>query len=151
MLLKLQRTHKFKDKTIGRLYINGIYFCDTLEDTDMDLSNQDSLLYIKSKKIFSKTAIPRGVYEVVITQSSRFKKLLPQLLKVKGFDGIRIHSGNTEADTDGCILVGVTVKFGANLDITERSYLIQSRVTMQRVMEELYTASGREKIEITIT
>lgn len=80
---------------IGRLYVDGKYFCDTLEDC------------IRSgKKIAHVTAIPRGSYEIQWTYSNRFKRFMPLLCNVPNFSGIRIHAGNTSADTDGCILVG---------------------------------------------
>lgn len=92
--------------TIGKLYINGQYFCDTLEDKDRGLKQTDNIISIKAKKIFGKTAIPLGTYNVDITYSPKFKKYLPLVENVKGFSGIRIHSGNTVDATDGCILVG---------------------------------------------
>lgn len=96
--IKLKRTDYRDTHTVGRLYINNDYFCDTLEDRYRDLS--------KEKKIYSKTAIPKGVYKLVISYSPRFKRLLPLLLDVPFFEGIRIHAGNSSKDTSGCILVG---------------------------------------------
>lgn len=141
MQLKVVRIEYLKDKTIGKLYIDGLYVCDTLEDTDRGLSSIDSILYIKSKKVFAKTAIPKGVYEVVVTMSSRFKKMMPLLLNVKGFSGIRIHSGNTEAHTEGCILVG---EVGAD------KTLWYSRIAFNKLMDKLSKVPTTEKIEITI-
>lgn len=106
MKLLLHRIAKQNDYTIGRLYIDGKYFCDTLEDKDRGLSNDMTLSYIKSVKVYGETAIPTGTYEVVISYSNRFKKKLPELLNVPGFSGIRIHAGNTALDTHGCVLVG---------------------------------------------
>lgn len=100
MQLTLER-HAFKPNyTIGRLYIDGSYFCDTLEDC------------VRDEKIYGKTAIPKGVYVVSITYSQRFKRLLPLLENVPNFSGIRIHPGNTAEDTHGCILVGKNDKKG---------------------------------------
>jgi hypothetical protein len=87
--------------TIGELYIDGVLLCYTLEDRDRFLELNHSA------KVKSQTAIPTGDYRVVISMSNRFKKLLPEILNVEGFLGIRIHSGNTEKDTEGCILVGM--------------------------------------------
>lgn len=92
--LILDRIFKGPDYTIGKLYIDGEYFCDTLEDT------------VRDKKIPNKTAIPAGTYKVIVNTSPRFKRLLPRLLDVPGFEGILIHRGNTPEDTSGCILVG---------------------------------------------
>lgn len=84
--------------TIGRMLINGKYFCDTLEDQVRDLADE--------QKVYAKTAIPAGKYEVRVTWSPKFKRNLPLLLGVPYFSGIRIHRGNRAADTSGCILVG---------------------------------------------
>lgn len=106
MNILIKRIAKKDNYTIGKLYINGQYFCDTLEDKDRGLKQTDNIISIKAKKIFGKTAIPLGTYNVDITYSPKFKKYLPLVENVKGFNGIRIHSGNTPNDTDGCILVG---------------------------------------------
>jgi heme-degrading monooxygenase HmoA len=94
-MLITRRTYT-RNSTIGDLYIDGQYFCHTLEDTILDV------------KIAGVTAIPYGRYEVIINFSNRFQRPMPLLLNVPGFLGIRIHSGNTDEDTEGCILVGFT-------------------------------------------
>lgn len=94
MKLLLKRIFKGNTYTIGKLYIDGEYFCDTLEDK------------VREVKIKNETAIPTGTYKVIVNMSPRFKRLLPRLLDVPGFDGILIHRGNTDKDTSGCILVG---------------------------------------------
>lgn len=106
MRLELRRIAKRPTYTIGRLYINEEYFCDTIEDTDRGLNSYMSLEEIKAKKVKGKTAIPTDTYRVKITYSPRFKKDMPLIENVVGFDGIRIHSGNTAEDTEGCIIVG---------------------------------------------
>lgn len=106
MRLELRRIAKKPTYTIGRLYINEEYFCDTIEDTDRGLNSYMSLEEVKTKKIKGKTAIPTDTYRVKITYSPRFKKDMPLIENVVGFDGIRIHSGNTAEDTEGCIIVG---------------------------------------------
>jgi hypothetical protein len=106
MRLELRRIAKKSTYTIGRLYINEEYFCDTIEDTDRGLNSYMSLEEVKAKKVKGKTAIPTDTYRVKITYSPRFKKDMPLIENVVGFDGIRIHSGNTAEDTEGCIIVG---------------------------------------------
>lgn len=103
--MKLVRT-QFKDtQTVGKLYLNGVYFCNTLEDKNRDL-NKNGIFDGTEKKVYSETCIPFGQYKVIINQSSRFKRLMPRLLNVPHFDGILIHNGVTEKNSAGCILVG---------------------------------------------
>jgi len=107
MQINLIRTHFSDVCSIGELTIEGDEFrCYTLEDCDRHLSQTDSTEAIEKIKVYGKTAIPYGTYEVVINFSNRFKKFMPLLIGVKGFEGIRIHAGNTEADTLGCVLTG---------------------------------------------
>ena len=116
MRLTLKRLYKLQDYTIGRLYVDGVYFCDTLEDTDRGLTSAMFLGTIQRLKRPGKTAIPSGTYFVDMkTVSPKFKLRkwakpyggrVPRLQGVRGFDGILIHPGNTAADTDGCIIVG---------------------------------------------
>jgi len=96
MKIEVKRLHKTKHSTIGEMTIDGIWECYTLEDIEREV------------KIKSETAIPKGTYKVIINQSNRFKKLMPLLLNVPNFEGVRIHAGNTNHDTEGCILVGRT-------------------------------------------
>lgn len=100
MTIKIIRKYLTDTCTIGELYIDGIFFAYTLEDTYRNLQGDCS------KKVQNKTAIEYGTYEVVATESARFKKKLPLILNVPCFSGIRMHGGNTSADTEGCILVG---------------------------------------------
>ena len=102
--------------TIGKLYIDGVYFCDTLEDVDRGLDDSMTEKEIKAKKIKGQTAIPTGIYTVKITYSPKYKKLMPLVDNVKGYSGIRIHSGNTHKDTEGCLLVGKNKEVGKVLE-----------------------------------
>lgn len=106
MILTLDRKYKLPTYTIGKLYIDEEYFCDTLEDKDRGLTDDMTVSEIGKIKIKKETAIPTGTYKITITYSNRFKKNMPLINDVKGFEGIRIHSGNTNHDTEGCILVG---------------------------------------------
>ena len=105
MKLTLKRIALRSTYTIGRLYIDGNYFCDTLEDTVRDL-NKNGKFDNGEKKVYAKTAIPYGTYEIKWTYSPRFKKYTPQLMNVPSFEGIRIHVGNTSSDTEGCLILG---------------------------------------------
>lgn len=106
MKLGVRRVALNDDYTIGHMSVNGVYECDTLEDKVRDLNRDGDLDDAGEGKVFGKTAIPYGIYNVVITYSNRFNRDLPLIENVKGFDGIRIHPGNTAEDTHGCILVG---------------------------------------------
>ena len=89
--------------TIGRLSVDGLYLCDTLEDRVRELPGNEAGPF---HKIPGETAIPRGYYQVIVTFSHKFQRRLPLLLNVPFYSGIRIHRGNHENHTDGCILVG---------------------------------------------
>lgn len=141
MNLVLKRIAKRPTYTIGKLYIDGKYFCDTIEDTDRGLNSKMSLAEIQKKKIQNKTAIPTGMYYVdmktVSPKYSNFKKYswskpynakIPRLLNVPGYLGVLIHPGNTEEDTSGCILVGENKVVGK---------VINSVATWKKLMEIL--------------
>lgn len=106
MQINVRRTFKGPDYTIGKLYVDGHYLCDTLEDTVRPAGT----------KIAGKTAIPAGTYRVKKTMSPRFKKILPEILDVPGFAGVRIHAGNSAADTEGCLLIGLNKAKGKVLE-----------------------------------
>lgn len=113
--------------TTGELLIDGMFECYTLEDTDRRLEDG-------GVKIYGQTAIPRGTYPVTLTYSQRFKKIMPLLWRVPGFEGVRIHAGNVPADTHGCVLVGTTRRAGA---------IENSRVAYAAVLNKIERAIDR--------
>jgi hypothetical protein len=110
MELKLIRNIFTNESTIGDLFIDNLFFCYILEDKDRGLSDALSLEQIMRVKVYGKTCIPYGRYEIDWTMSARFKVFMPILLNVKGYAGIRIHKGNTEIDSLGCLLCGTRKK-----------------------------------------
>lgn len=130
MKLLLARDHSTEKSTPGLLLVDGARECFTLEDVVRDV------------KIPKETAIPAGTYDVIFTKSVRFGKVLPLLLNVPGFDGVRIHSGNTDADTEGCILVG---------DKPMKDFLGASKVALDRLLAKMFAAIARgEAITIEV-
>jgi len=134
MELKLIRKEFTEKSTIGELYLNGIFFCYTLEDKDRKLESG-------GVKEYAKTAIPRGKYKVINSFSNRFKKYLPELVNVPQFAGIRIHAGNTAEHSEGCILVGST---------KSTDFIGNSKVTFDKLMKAIQAVEKIEKINITI-
>lgn len=128
MKLELKRVFTGQTYTIGHLYFDGEYICDTLEDIPREI------------KIMNETCIPTGDYKIILNESNRFKRVMPLLLNVPNFEGIRIHSGNTEADTSGCILVGKN---------NERGRLSESRKTFDNLFSMMTKAE--DGIEIIIS
>ena len=112
MEIELHRKYRKNGYTIGLLSINGKFICNTLEDTDRGLTSAMSKEEIATIKVKGKTAIPTGTYPVMMSYSPRFKKQMPLICGVKGFEGIRIHSGNSAEDTEGCILCGMNTEVG---------------------------------------
>lgn len=124
----------FSDKSsVGTLYVNGLKECHTLEDRDRHLEDG-------GEKVYGETAIPRNTYKVVITYSNRFKQPMPLLVDVPQFEGIRIHPGNTDQNTEGCILVGVGIG---------QDRLYNSRQAYERLFNKLEAAEALGE-EITI-
>ena len=126
MELNIKRIARRETYTIGRLYIDGKYFCDTLEDKDRGLRQDMPVAVIRATKRKGITAIPTGRYRVTLAvQSPKFSKraiyqfcngYLPRLINVPGYDGVLIHIGNTARDTEGCLLVGKNTQVGKVLD-----------------------------------
>ena len=102
MKLRLMRTKEQNNLTNGQLYIDDVFYCFTLEDKVREQQG----ISVEKWKVFGETAIPRGIYTVVLQNSPKFGPDCPTLLKVPGFEAIRIHAGNTPADTEGCIIIG---------------------------------------------
>jgi hypothetical protein len=119
MELILHRRFLGEEYTIGSLFIDGEYFCDTLEDKDRGLTQSMSLEEIRKIKIPHETAIPTGVYKVIVNLSPAKKRMLPRLLDVPGFSGVLIHRGNTKHDSSGCILVGENKVKGKVINSTQ--------------------------------
>lgn len=136
--IRIDRIAKKSNYTIGKLYLNGVYFCDTLEDTDRGLTQGMPLKDLKEIKIKGATAIPKGKYKVTMNVvSPRFSRRatyqfcqgkLPRLLNVDGYEGVLIHIGNTAKDTEGCILVGQNKVVGQ---------VINSTVTFKKLYAEM--------------
>lgn len=142
MEIQVNRIARKDGYTIGRMSLNGVYFCDTLEDTDRGLNAAMSVDEILSKKRKGITAIPTGKYDVILTFSPRFKRVLPLLLNVPGYQYIRVHNGNRPDSTEGCLLVG---------ENKVKGQVINSRATLERLMSVLLECEKRkEKIIITI-
>ena len=136
--MRLDRIAKRSTYTIGKLYLNGVYFCDTLEDADRGLTQGMPLQKIKDIKIKGATAIPKGKYKITMdVVSPKFSKRatyqfckgkLPRLINVDGYEGVLIHIGNTAKDTEGCILVGQNKVVGQ---------VINSTVTFKKLYAEM--------------
>lgn len=128
MHLTLRRKTISAKSTIGELLVNNAFFCFTLED-----------IVRRGAKVYGQTAIPGGVYEIAITYSNRFRVMMPLLLNIPGFEGIRIHPGNTPENTSGCILVGRN---------RGTDWIGDSRLAYQALFAELQKARGKITIEI---
>ena len=148
MKLRIDRIAKKSGYTIGRLYVDGTYVCDTLEDTDRGLTSAMSSGEIRLKKVAGKTAIPTGTYRLTLTERSpkysdfgrygwarRYNGCLPRLKGVPGYEGVLMHVGNTAADTEGCILVGENKVVGK---------VVNSQSTFHRLMSILSTGGEWE-------
>jgi len=154
MRLQLKRIYTCKDYTIGHLYINNEYICDTIEDTDRMLDNSMTVEQILKVKVQNKTAIPTGTYNILMdVVSPKYSKKqyymdickgkVPRLDGIKGFAGVLIHVGNTAVDTAGCLLVGKNLVKGK---------VLYSKQCFEKLYPILKSAADRkEQITITIT
>ena len=154
MVITVERIYSCQTYTIGKLYINGEYFCDTIEDTDRGLDDSMTIEEIKNKKIYSETAIPCGTYNLTMNvkspKYSNFDKYkwakpydgyLPRIENVKGFEGVLIHVGNTANNSSGCILVGKN---------TIKGQVTSSTLTFQKLMDDYLWLAKQNNEKITI-
>ena len=148
--LKRLKMSPKKTYTIGHLYIDGKYYCDTIEDIDRGLTQDMPLSEIMRKKVKHLTAIPKGTYQVTLkVKAPKFSikpyyknfcdGYVPRLLEVPGFDGILMHKGTTEKDSSGCLILGLNKKAGS---------VSNSQECFEKVYNKLKTA--KDKITITI-
>lgn len=128
MKLKLLRTEFYKHNTIGRLYVDGVFECYTLEDTVRT-----------GPKVYGETAIPEGEYRITLELSPRFQKILPRLHAVPSFEGVLIHTGNKAEQTEGCILVGRSEK---------DTYIEESKLAFDALLSKLQKATGEIYIQV---
>lgn len=138
MELKLVRDQSKDNATLGKLYINDVFECFTLEDVVREIKD----ISVEQWKVQGQTAIPFGKYRVVIDFSNRYQRPMPHILNVEGFEGIRIHSGNTAKDTEGCILLG---------SVVSGNTILHSRETFNTFFAKLENAlKNNEGATITI-
>ena len=151
MEIIIERAWKKADYTIGRLFVNGERICESLEDTDRGLKSSFTDAAIKAIKIAGKTAIPTGTYKVVLSVSPKFKNkswakkyggLVPEIVNVKGFAGIRLHPLTSAEESLGCVGVGENKVKGG---------LVNSVKTYYKLMDKYLIPAWNRKEEITIT
>ena len=140
MRLTVKRIALKPTYTIGKLYIDGVYFCDTLEDPNRDHNKNGSLDDQGEGKVWGDTAIPFGTYKMILSYSPKFKRILPRLLNVPHFEGILIHRGNTAKDTHGCILVGKNTEVGK----------VTSSTVWEEKLVKLLKDSGQKEFTVEI-
>ena len=141
MELELVRKHRTANTTIGELTIDGVFECFVLEDRDRGLNSSMTISELKAIKVHGSTAIPEGRYEMVISFSNRFKKMLPLLQNVPAYEGIRIHPGNVAADTEGCLLPGRN---------KGTDTVTSSRIAFNALFNKIQKGMTREKVFITV-
>lgn len=143
MKIEVIRHTRKEDHTVSDMFIDGKYFCKVLEDVDRGLKKDDPLKKIEQTKIKHHTAIPAGLYRLALTYSEKYKQIMPLVMNVPGFAGIRIHSGNHKDHTSGCLLVG------QQYDEKTKS-ITNSRSTFRSLMSILTEANKKEVITIEI-
>lgn len=140
MKLTLKRIALRDTYTIGKLYLDGVYFCDTLEDPVRDYNKDGDLDDPGEQKVWGETAIPYGTYKVKLSYSPKFKRILPRLFDVPHFEGILIHRGNTAKDSHGCILVGKNTQVG----------MVTSSTVWEKKLIEVMEESKLKEFEIEV-
>jgi hypothetical protein len=141
MKLILYRTKFYEGSTIGRLYLDEHFICWAVEDKDRGLTSDMTPEQIAEIKIPGKTAIPYGTYEIQMTYSNRFKRIMPQLIDVPGFTGIRIHSANRASQLSGCIAPGL---------VNAGESVMNSRIATANITSIIKEALKHGKLHITI-
>lgn len=124
----LDRKWRKDTYTIGRLYVNGEFLCNTIEDVDRKLNQNMSATEIQKIKVAAETAIPTGTYAMRVTMSPKFKRDLVEIQNVPGFSGIRVHRGNTAQDSAGCVIVGENTAKGRVTNSTKYELMITEMV-----------------------
>ena len=138
MEIKVIRNILTSEYTVGKLYIDGVYTCDTIED-------RYRIIKSKADKVYGVTAIPCGTYPVILDYSSKYSKLMPHILDVPYFEGVRLHSGNSDEDSLGCLIVGEYMPGVAG------GWVANSKIAYSKVFAKLKEASDKgERIFITI-
>ena len=133
----VKRLYLKEDYTIGKMYVDGVYLCDTLEDRVRDYNKDGDLLDEGEEKVYGETAIPYGRYRITVTLSPKFKRELPRLLAVPHFTGILVHEGRTANNSAGCILIGENkIKGGL---INSRPY-VQELTSWIKIQESMGNA-----------
>ena len=142
MKIEVKRTDFTDKSTISDCFVDGEWVCFILEDKDRQVSNGTIMSWSKDLKIPKETAMPRGTYEVAVTFSDRFQKFLPLIMGVPDFEGIRIHAGNTDSDTEGCLLPGTW---------KGRDNVSESRKAFNKLFALIQSAVKKEKVFITVS
>lgn len=139
MLVVIDRKWKKNTYTIGRVFIDDVFFANSMEDKDRCLTKDMPLAEIKKRKVYGETAIPAGEYEVRMTYSPKYKRMMPQVMDVPGWTGVRLHSMNEAKDSLGCIGMGKNDKPGR---------ISNSRATHAEFDKRLEAAGGRCRLRI---
>lgn len=131
---KLHRRFFAPKYTIGTFFIDNVRYSDTLEDTNRDLNKDGKLSGEGEQKLYGLTAIPYGTYKVQLSYSPKFRRVLPEIIDVPHFVGIRIHAGNFPTDTDGCILLGENKIKGGLLSSSKYVDMLVSWMTVETLL-----------------